>query len=75
MYLPLSYTFQSTLHNYYTIIKCNKGLIRGPVRRFLSGEIRLLLLISRKYLSLFYIFINSVVFCVINMGDLIQFKQ
>jgi len=49
MYLPLSYTFQSTLRNYYTIIECNEGLMRGSARRFLNGEIRLLLLISCKY--------------------------
>jgi hypothetical protein len=75
MYFPLSYTFQSTLHNYSTINECNEGVIRGSARRFLSGEILLLFLISFKYLSLFYIFINSVVFCDINMGDLIQFKK
>lgn len=28
MYLPLSYTFQSTLHNFSTIIEGNKGVIR-----------------------------------------------
>jgi len=52
MYLSLSYTFQSTLYNFSTIIECNEGVIRGSVRWFISGEIRLLLLISCNYLSL-----------------------